>query len=273
HQLRDPGRSDDETRQDPQHADASRERRQLAALLVDPEGERRRRAERISGGRERDDPEHGHDRAADARRTERLPRGGPHLGPARDHRRGHARAPSTAGPVGVRGARRRQIERTNPGAATNMITSAWMKNSRSSGMPVWTCIRPPPVLSAPNKSAARTMRNGRLPASRASAIALNPKPELMSFDICGTVPSTSIDPPSAARAPDNVIARMIDPLALIPAYLAAVRLKPAARSSKPFVVLNRNHETTTAMTNARTNPQCRGMLGMPHGSRSTGKRA
>src|SRR6476469_3337061 len=129
HQLRDPGRSDDETRQDPQHADARRERRQLAALLVDPEGERRRRAERIPGGRERDDPEHGHDRAADARRTERLPRGGPHLGPARDHRRGHARAPSTAVPVGVRGARRRQIERTNPGAATNMSTSAWLKTS------------------------------------------------------------------------------------------------------------------------------------------------
>ena len=47
---------------------------------------------------------------------------------------------------------------------------------------------------------------------------------------------------------------MIDPLALIPAYFAAVRLKPAARSSKPFVVLNRNHETTAAISSASTNP-------------------
>ena len=54
---------------------------------------------------------------------------------------------------------------------------------------------------------------------------------------------------------------MIEPLALMPAYLAAVMLKPAARSSKPFVVLNRNHDTITAMTSATTNPQWRRIAG------------
>ena len=62
----------------------------------------------------------------------------------------------------------------SPGAATNMITSAWMKNSRSSGMPVLTCINPPPVRRAPNNSDAATMPAGRLPASSARAIALKP---------------------------------------------------------------------------------------------------
>ena len=64
-------------------------------------------------------------------------------------------------------------------------------------------------------------------------------------------PST---PPSPASPPESDIARMIEPLALMPAYFAAVRLKPAARSSKPLVVLNRNHDTTTAMTSATTKP-------------------
>ena len=55
------------------------------------------------------------------------------------------------------------------------------------------------------------MPSGRFPASRASAIALNPKPELMSFDICGTVPSTSMARRGPARPPEIDIARMIEP--------------------------------------------------------------
>ena len=47
-----------------------------------------------------------------------------------------------------------------------MMTRAWMKDSRSSGIPVWTCISPPPVRNAPNRSAARTMPSGLCPASR-----------------------------------------------------------------------------------------------------------
>src|SRR4029079_8194653 len=143
---------------------------------------------------------------------------------------GHAALPSVVGPSvaqGLRGSDRgcaalwrgssRHIARMRPGAATNMITSAWMNVRRSSGMPVLTCIRPPPVRNAPNSNAAATIPSGRLPARRASAIALNPKPALMSLDIWGTVPRTSIEPPRPASAPDRTIARMIEPEALMPA--------------------------------------------------------
>ena len=75
------------------------------------------------------------------------------------------------------------------------------------------------------------------------------------------MPRTSNEPPRPARPPDRVIARMIEPQALMPAYRAAVRLKPAARSSKPLVVRNRNHETTTAITRATMKPQCRRIAG------------
>ena len=47
----------------------------------------------------------------------------------------------------------------------------------------------------------------------------------------------------------------------MPAYRAAVMLKPEARSSKPFVVLNRNQDTITAMTSATTKPQWRRIAG------------
>ena len=50
------------------------------------------------------------------------------------------------------------------GAATNMITSAMMNVSRSSGIPDLTCIDFPPVVSAPNSSAATTTPLG--PESR-----------------------------------------------------------------------------------------------------------
>ena len=48
---------------------------------------------------------------------------------------------------------------------------------------------------------------------------------------------------------------MIEPPALMPAYRAAVRLRPADRSSKPLDVLNRNQETSAATSSATTKPQ------------------
>ena len=117
-----------------------------------------------------------------------------------------------------------------------------------------TCINPPPVRSAPKSNAAATTPSGRLPARSAKAIALKPNPALRSFDIWPTVPRTSNEPPSPARPPEMAMASMIEPPALMPAYRAAVRLKPAARSSKPFVVLKMNHDTTTAMMSAMMKP-------------------
>ena len=113
----------------------------------------------------------------------------------------------------------------------------------------------PPVVSAPNSSAASTTPLGRRPGEQRQRDRVEPDARAeMSCDSWPTVPSTCIEPPRPARPPDSDIASIIEPPALMPAYRAAVRLKPAARSSKPLVVRNRNHETTAAMSSATTKP-------------------
>ncbi len=95
---------------------------------------------------------------------------------------------------------------------------------------------------------------GRRPARSASAIALKPMLPCRSRLSWPTVPMTRKPPAMPHRAPESAIANIIEPPALIPAYRAAVRLKPEARSSKPFVVRKRSHETATAMSSATTKP-------------------
>ena len=185
-----------DAREHPQRADRRRDRERLAALHVDPEREGRSHVHRVRRELEREQAEGGEDDSPDAGRPSRAARSAMlsswatcsgKVGLAAVMPR-FPRAPVRRVPAGVDGGAPaeaggasgaflrsvRQIARMRPGAATNMITSAWMKNSRSSGMPVFTCISPPPVRSAPNRSAAATMPDGRLPARRASAMALKP---------------------------------------------------------------------------------------------------
>jgi hypothetical protein len=114
----------------------------LAALLADPEGERRGGPEGTDRGVEGEQAEEREHAAADpaarsAARSAALVSG------ASCSKAGAAVMPAPfvdrrlalvdARPEAPQGA-------DQPEAATNMITSAWMKNRRSSGMPVLTCI-------------------------------------------------------------------------------------------------------------------------------------
>ena len=162
-----------------------------------------------AGGREveREDAERDEDDAADPRVAQRA--ASREALARRDHarvRRGRlircaARGGHTGsdGPTGVTdatsgagfGTFTRQIDRIRPGAATNMMTSAMMKNSRSNGIAGLDAHRPCRRSSA-RRTGARpaTTPLGRRPASSASAMALKPTPPERSIDSWPTVPTT-----------------------------------------------------------------------------------
>ena len=65
----------------------------------------------------------------------------------------------------------------------NMITSAWMKKSRSIGIPGVSPMSAPPLRSAPKTSDVATTPLGRVPPTRAIAIAVKPTPPEIAVSI------------------------------------------------------------------------------------------
>ena len=204
---------------DPQEARrSSRSDRGIAALLTDPERELGRDVQAAAGEVER------RARRAIAKATPRMRAsrsgapGGEALAAGRRPWASGAVMGVGVGPAVIRtspGTRRdadatsggglatltRQIVRISPGAATNMMTSAMMKSEQVERDP--RLRRPsslPPFVSAPNSSAARTTPLGRRPASRASAMALNPMPPERSRESWPTVPMTRKPPAMPAEA-------------------------------------------------------------------------
>ena len=99
----------------------------------------------------------------------------------------------------------------------NMITSAWIKKSRSIGIPVLSPMSAPPLRSAPKTSDVATTPLGRVPPTRAIAIAVKPTPPEIAVVSCFTVPTTSKAPPMPAIAPEMSMAITTDEAAPMPA--------------------------------------------------------
>src|SRR3990170_4970912 len=136
-----------------------------------------------------------------------------------------------------------------------MITRAWTTTTRSIGIPVADCIGVAPARRAPNRSAAKMMPLGRDLAMSAIAIPSNPKPGEIPDVSDLVMPRTMLVPASPASPPLIIMAMIVDAAMLMPAYRAAVGLKPTARNSNPLVERNRSHDTASAAARPRTKPQ------------------
>src|SRR3970040_245622 len=136
-----------------------------------------------------------------------------------------------------------------------MIPRAWTTTTRSVGIPVADCIGVAPARSAPNRSAAKMMPLGGALAMSAMAIPSNPRPAETPDVNDLVMPSTMPVPASPANPPLIIIARIVDPAMLMPAYRAAEGLKPTARNSKPLVERNRSHDTANTAASPRKKPQ------------------
>ena len=62
-------------------------------------------------------------------------------------------------------------------------------------------------------------------------------------------------PASPASPPESAIVRTTVPEIEMPAYRAALGLRPTVRIANPMVLRNRSHHEPTASSNARISPQ------------------
>src|SRR5437660_793492 len=155
----------------------------------------------------------------------------------------------------ARPARSRKMNRTSIGAATNTITAACTTEIRSVETCVCSCMKLEPLRSAPNSSAEGRMAIGLPPASSATAIASNARPDASDGVRTPETPSTSTAPASPATAPEMPMTVTIVPATDMPEARAASAFRPTTRIRNPIVVRSSRNQITGTARMARNRPR------------------